>query len=94
MDGVHRGAQTALIGFILAMRSDLGFQHHRRPALDGHLLSPGRSVLVGHQACLGYGSGHTTWTCRTCDATVYGPPMNTHCTALDGPATVRISNAT
>jgi hypothetical protein len=23
--------------------------------------------------------------------TVYGPPLNTHCTALEGPATVRIS---
>src|SRR3977135_305942 len=23
---------------------------------------------------------------------VYGPPLNTHCTTLDGPATVRISN--
>jgi hypothetical protein len=22
---------------------------------------------------------------------VYGPPMNTHCSVLDGPATVRIS---
>src|SRR6185312_11660260 len=25
------------------------------------------------------------------DAVVYGPPLNTHCTALEGPATVRIS---
>jgi hypothetical protein len=23
---------------------------------------------------------------------VYGPPLNTHCTMLEGPATVRISN--
>ena len=29
--------------------------------------------------------------CRTCDQTVYGPPLDTHCTALDGPATVRLS---
>lgn len=42
---------------------------------NGHGLGPG-SVLVGHQACLGHVSmtvtagGHTTWTCRTCDATV------------------------
>jgi hypothetical protein len=36
--------------------------------------------------------GHTTWTCRTCGQTVYGPPLNTHCTTLDGPATVRLSN--
>src|SRR5258707_4709412 len=35
----------------------------------------------------------TTWTCRTCDQTVYGPPLNIHCTTLDGPATVRISTA-
>jgi hypothetical protein len=39
---------------------------------------------VGHQARLGHGGGHTTWTCRTCDQTVYGPPMNTHCTTLEG----------
>jgi hypothetical protein len=39
----------------------------------------------------GTGGGHTTWTCRTCDETVDGPPLNTHCTTLDGPATVRIS---
>ena len=57
---------------------------------NGHSLGPGE-VLVGHQACLGHGGGHTTWTCRTCDQTVYGPPMNTHCAALDGPATVRLS---
>jgi hypothetical protein len=37
--------------------------------------------------------GHTSWHCRTCDALVYGSPLNTHCTALDGPAAVRISNA-
>jgi hypothetical protein len=42
----------------------------------GHTLGPGQ-VLVGHQACLGHGGGRTTWTCRTCDATVYGPPLNT-----------------
>jgi len=48
-------------------------------------------VHVGHQACLGHGGGHTTWTCRTCDQTVFGPPLNTHCAALDGPAVVRIS---
>jgi hypothetical protein len=27
---------------------------------------------------------------RTCDAVVYGPALNKHCTALEGPATVRI----
>jgi hypothetical protein len=39
---------------------------------NGHTLGPNQ-VLVGHQACLGHGGGHTTWTCRTCDAVVYGP---------------------
>lgn len=58
---------------------------------NGHTLGPNQ-VLVGHQACLGHGGGHTTWTCHTCDQTVYGPPLNTHCTTLDGPATVRLSN--
>ena len=58
---------------------------------NGHLLGPGE-VLVGHQACLGRGGGHTTWTCRTYDQTVYGPPLNTDCSALAGPATARIWN--
>ena len=46
---------------------------HRRDAPNGHTLGPGE-VLVGHQACHGHGGGHTTWTCRTCDQTVYEPP--------------------
>jgi hypothetical protein len=54
---------------------------------------PSGGMGPGHQACLGYGGGHTTWTCRTCDETVYGPPLGTHCRTLDGPAVVRISNA-
>ena len=64
----------------------------RRRCLSGHTLGPDQ-VLVGHHACLGHGGEHTTWACRTCDQTVYGPALNTHCTALDGPGTVRISNA-
>jgi hypothetical protein len=60
---------------------------------NGHALGPNQ-VLFGHQACLGHGGGgHTTWTCRTCDQTVYRPPLNTHCTALEGPAVVRISSS-
>jgi hypothetical protein len=51
-----------------------------------------RVALAGHVACLGHGGGgHTSWHCRTCDATVYGPPLNTHCAALEGPAAVEIS---
>ena len=38
-----------------------------------------------------HGGGHTSWTCRVCDQTVCGPPLNSHCTTLAGPATVRIS---
>src|SRR5262245_34296597 len=36
--------------------------------------------------------GHASWHCRTCEAVVYGPSLNTHCAALEGPAVVRISN--
>ena len=32
------------------------------------------------------------WTCRDCAQTVYEPLLNAHCTTLEGPATVRISN--
>src|SRR6516165_7510927 len=47
---------------------------------NGHALGPNQ-VLVGHVACLGHGGGgHTTWHCRTCEAVVYGPPLNDHCT--------------
>ena len=67
-------------------------------------LAPAREVMAGavqvlpppegrHQACLGHGGGHTTWTCRTSDQTVYGQPLNKHCTALEGPAAVWISTA-
>jgi hypothetical protein len=27
------------------------------------------------------------------DAVVYGPPLNTHCTAIEGPAAVRITTS-
>ena len=57
----------------------------RRPA---EAPSPGRS---SERAC-GSSSGHTTWTSGACGRTVYGPPLNARWTALDGPATVRISN--
>jgi hypothetical protein len=56
---------------------------------NGHPLGP-HQMLVGHEACLGHdGGGHTTWTCRVCDETVYGPLLNAHCATLDGPARVR-----
>jgi hypothetical protein len=40
----------------------------------GHNLGPNQ-ILVGHQACLGHGGGHTTWRCHRCETTVYGPPL-------------------
>src|SRR6185295_6965953 len=50
---------------------------------NGHPLGPNQ-VLVGHVACLGHGGGgHISWHCRTCDAVLYGPPMKSHCTALE-----------
>lgn len=58
---------------------------------NGHSLGPNQ-ILVGHVACLGHGGGgHASWHCRACDAVVYGPPLNKHCAALKGPASVRIS---
>lgn len=45
-------------------------------------------VLVGQQSC----TGHTTRVCRASDTSVYGPPLNTYCTVIDGPAAERISN--
>jgi hypothetical protein len=29
-----------------------------------------------------------------CELTMYGTPLNSHCNTLEGPAVVRISNAT
>src|SRR5262245_19801280 len=61
---------------------------------NGHPLGPNQ-VLVGHVACLGHGGGdHPSWHCRTCDAVVYGPPTNTHCRALVGPASRSIMTTT
>jgi hypothetical protein len=55
---------------------------------NGHTFGAGK-VLVGYQACLGHSGGHTTWRCRTCDETVYGPLLNTHCMVLAGPTRIR-----
>ncbi|WP_305779983.1 hypothetical protein [Nocardia nova] len=57
---------------------------------NGHPLGPGQ-VTVGTQACTEMPTGfHTTHTCRTCDATIYTPPVgpNCHHTSFDNrPAT-------
>lgn len=53
---------------------------------NGHCLGANQ-VLVGHAACQPH-RGHTTWTCLTCEATVYGPALD-GCAVLNGPAAVR-----
>jgi hypothetical protein len=60
----------------------------------GHELGP-RQVLVGHVACGGHGSGHTIWHCLACprdEPPTYGPLLGSHCSVLNGPASVRITN--
>jgi len=60
---------------------------------NGHTLGANQ---VPRRACRmpGHGGGgHTSWHCRTCDAVVYGPTLAKHCTALEGPAAVRISTS-
>jgi hypothetical protein len=80
-----------VLGELLQTTAGTWITHPPTRCPNGHPLGPG-AVLVGHVACLGHGGGgHTRWHCRTCDAVVYGPPLNTHCTTLEGPATVRIS---
>jgi hypothetical protein len=56
------------------------------PAVTPYLHSRGTAACSSPQRVTFFArrGGHTTWTCRTCDETVYGPPLNTHCTALDG----------
>jgi hypothetical protein len=82
-----------VLGELVQTRAGKWITHPPSRCPNGHPLGPNQ-VLVGHQACLRHGGGHTTWTCRQCDATTFGPPINSHCTTLEGPATVRISNMT
>jgi len=79
------------IGDLVQTTAGKWITHRPTRCPNGHPLGPNQ-VLVGRRACLGHGGGHTTWTC-TCNETASGPPLNTHCTALEGPAAVRISNA-
>lgn len=44
---------------------------------NGHLLGP-RQCLVGFAHC-NHDGGHTSWWCRECGATVYGPPLGDGC---------------
>ena len=80
-----------MLGELVHTTAEKWFTHPPAHCPNGHTLSPGE-LLVGHQACLGHGGGHTTWTCRTCAQTVDGPLLYADCTTLEGTATVRISN--
>ena len=73
----------AAVGELVHTKAGKWITHPPSRCPNGHRLGPGE-VLVGHQVCLGHGGGQT----------VYGPPLNTHCSCLDGPAVVHISNAT
>src|SRR6476620_4367755 len=90
MPAGHRLRLVGVLGELVQTTAGKWITHPPTRCPNGHQLGPGE-VLVGHQACLGHGGGHTTWTCRSCDETVYGPPLNTHCTTLAGPAALRIS---
>jgi len=56
-------------------------------------LPRGKQGLVGHQRASGTAGGLTMWTCGTRDETVCGPPLNTHCRALERPAAMRFPTA-
>lgn len=51
---------------------------------NGHRLAPDR-CLVGFAHC-SHGDGHTSWWCRECGDTVYGPPLIESCSLFNGPA--------
>ena len=61
---------------------------------NGRTLRPNQVLVTQPSTCWGTAGG-APWTCGACDETVYGPPLNTHCTCLDGPPRARIfSNVT
>ena len=57
-----------MLGELVQTTNGKWITHSPTRCPNGHTLGAGQ-VLVGHQACLGHGGGHTTWTCRTCDQT-------------------------
>jgi hypothetical protein len=57
----------------------------------GHEFGPGR-VHVGTAVCTGDGGRHQTWRCEECGEITFAPELGPHCSVLDGPAAVRISN--
>src|SRR4029079_5881360 len=83
------GSPIAL-GELIGTTSGAWITHPPTRCPNGHDFGAGRG-LVCYQACLGHGGGHPTWTCRARDTRCTGQPLNTHCTALEGPAVVRIS---
>jgi len=62
-------------------------------ARNGHSLGPNQVPRRAHRLprprAVGTPRGRAAHAIRRCA----GPPLNTHCSALDGPATVRISTA-
>src|SRR5262245_39158811 len=92
--GDGRSTLEGVLGDLVQTTDGKWITRPPRRCPNGHPLGPNQ-VLVGHVACLGHGGGgHTSWHCRACDAVVYGPPLNTRCTCLEGPAVVRISTST
>jgi hypothetical protein len=72
-----------VLGELVQTTAGKSITHPPTRCPNGHTLRPGE-VLVGHQACLGHGGGHTTWTCGACDQTVKGAPLNTHARCWTG----------
>jgi hypothetical protein len=86
------GVLGAVIG-VIATQLVTSVNTYRRRRDEYRASSAQRSVgssrrPTNHQACLGHGRGHSHLGLRD---TVCGSPLNTHCGAFDGPATVRIS---
>jgi hypothetical protein len=48
-----------MLGELVQTTTAKWITHAPSRCLSGHTLGPGQ-VLVGHQACLGHGGGHTT----------------------------------
>ena len=78
--GVNEGRITVEGGRIASVR--------RGKKVEDQWIFPGFVDIHNHG-----GGGHTSWHCLTCDAVGYGPPLNTHSTALAGPANLLISTA-
>ena len=87
-----RTTLVVVLGELVQTTAGTWITHPPTRCPNGHLFGPG-AVLVGHVACLGHGGGgHTIWHLPKLRRDGYGPPLAKHCTALEGPASVRITN--